>query len=102
MQPISIGQSEYDLLELFLAGRTKVNGHAKTIYQRKLFLYSIIGMQIVIPVGFIAEFLTNQMTAVGSGVDQNIVWFPFQSPFNNRFQIFILNFKIWSIWPTPW
>ena len=63
MQPMPFGQRQHDLLEFLFAGRTEVNSHAETVYQGKFFLDCIIGVQVVIPVRFVAEFLTYQMTA---------------------------------------
>ena len=53
-------------------------------------------MQFFIAVCLILESLTDQVSAVGGRIDQNIVRLLFQSALDHCFQIFILNFKFFE------
>ena len=65
VRPLS--QRLHDLLKLRLVRRAEINGHAEAVYQGQLFLNGIVGMQILVPLLFIAEILPDQMSSVGGG-----------------------------------
>ena len=51
-------------------------------------------MKLIIQFPLVAEFLTDQMTAVGGGVDQHIFRSPSQSALNDGFQVLILQLTL--------
>ena len=51
-------------------------------------------MKLIIQFPLVAEFLTDQVTAVGGRVDQHIFRSPSQSALNDGFQVLILQFAL--------
>lgn len=62
--PPFLARTPYDLLEFFLIRRSEINRHTETCHQGKFLLHRIIGMKLLVPVGFVAESLPDQMPPV--------------------------------------
>ena len=99
---VSVRQSLYDALELLLVGGTEINGDAEAIYQGQLLLHSIAGVHVLPDVRkmavlvFVAVVLTDEMTAVGCGVNQHILRLLLQPALNDGLEIFIFNLKFFK------
>ena len=74
-----------DLLELFFVRFAKVDTNPKTIYQIKLLLYCIGGMQIIVicDLQLVCGTLTDKITPVTCGIDQDIVRLRLNAAFDN-------------------
>ena len=88
----------FNNLEIFLLLWTIISDrHTKSRCQWQLLLHCIRTMQFILRhIRAIAPGLADQMSAVRSCIDQNIIRFGFQAAFDHRFEIFILNFKFFK------
>ncbi len=70
---ITLRQCLYDILEFLFIGSAEVNSHAETIYQRQLLLYGITGVHILSGLLLVTVVLADEMAAVGSSIDQDVL-----------------------------
>ena len=88
------GKRLYDLPELRLVRRAEIDRNAEAVNQGKLLLHRIVGVKLVVPLLFVAEFFPDQVPSVGGGVDQHVVRLLLQSALDDRLQILVFRLKI--------
>ncbi len=93
-----MSQTQYDFIELLFVRLGIADAASKTAGQGQFFLYRVgmVNLRVNLHVISVIPGLLNKMAAVGGSINQNVIRLGFHATFNNGFQKFVFDFKIFK------